>query len=309
MMKGMSSFLLLLIGLVCFGCQSTSSDKASEEATSSPQTPQKVEQRIISLSGTLTEVLYTAGLQNNIIAVDITSTYPEAARSIENLGHISQINTEGILSLQPTLIVVEAEQRNNATLQQLEDAGVKIAYIEVPQTLDGSLQVLDQIADLTQTNLDKVALQQTIDNNKVELKAILDASETAPKVLFIYARGSKTLMIGGKNTFAETIIQLAGGEPVAQDIEGFKPLTPEGLVAYQPDVLLLFDSGLKSLANEETGSDGVEGLLEVPGIAETPAGQNRAIYTFDGLYLSGFGPRASTAILELAQKLHMPKIE
>lgn len=308
MMKGMSSFLLLLIGLVCFGCQSASSNKASEEAITSPEAP-KVEQRIISLSGTLTEVLYAAGLQNNIVAVDITSTYPEAARSIENLGHISQISTEGILSLQPTLIVVEAEQKNNATLQQLENAGVQIAYIEVPQTLDGSLQVLDQIADLTQANLDKITLKQTIEDNKAQLKAILEAANTAPKVLFIYARGSKTLMIGGKNTFAETIIQLAGGEPVANDIEGFKPLTPEGLVAYQPDVLLLFDSGLKSLANEETGKNGVDGLLEIPGIAETPAGQNRAIYTFDGLYLSGFGPRASTAVLELAQKLHLPKTE
>ncbi len=305
MMKGMSSFLLLLIGLVCFGCQSASSDNTAEAAPEE----EKTEQRIISLSGTLTEGLYAANLQDQIIAVDITSTHPAAAQSHENLGHISQISTEGILSLQPTLILAEAEQKSNEVLQKLAESGIEIAYIEVPETLEGSLEVLDQVAKLTGAELDKTTLNQTIDENKAKLAEILASVTTPPKVLFIYARGSKMMMIGGKNTFAEKMIQMAGGEPVAQDIDGFKPLTPEGLVAYQPDVLLLFDSGLESLANEESGNDGIDGLLEVPGIAETPAGKNRAVYTFDGLYLSGFGPRASAATLELAQKLHVPETE
>lgn len=302
-MKRLSSFLLLLIGLVCVGCQSASSSNTQEEVAAE-ENAEIVEQRIISLNGTLTEVLYAANLQHQIVAVDITSTHPAATQSHENLGHISQISTEGILALKPTLILAEAPQENNEILQQLKASGIQIAFVEIPETLDGSLQVLDQIAALTHTTIDKAPLQQTIASNKAQLDAIVASKTTTPKVLFIYARGSNTLMIGGKNTFAETMIQLAGGEPVAQDIEGFKQLTPEGLVAYQPDVLLLFDSGLESLADEEKGHAGIDGLLEVPGIAETPAGKNRAVYTFDGLYLSGFGPRTSAAALELAQTLH-----
>ena len=300
------SFLLLLIGLVCFGCQSSVGD--SDEST--PPVQEAIEeppQRIISLNGTLTEILYTAGLQDQIVAVDRTSTYPEAAQQLTNLGHLSQISSEGLLALEPTLILVDAEHKNNEVLAQMEQAGIQVAYIEVPQTLDGSLEVMDQISSLTGKTLDQTALKTVIDENKTKLQQLIGSSEQKPKVLFIYARGSQMLMIGGKNTFAESMIQIAGGEPVVQDLEGFKPLTPEGLVAYQPDVLLLFDKGLASLGDAESSKSGIDGLLEVPGVAQTPAGKNKAIYTFEGLYLSGFGPRASAAAVELAEQLHPPK--
>ncbi|MFT4033908.1 MAG: ABC transporter substrate-binding protein, partial [Siphonobacter sp.] len=113
-----------------------------------------------------------------------------------------------------------------------------------------------------------------------------------PKVLFIYARGTGTMMVAGKGTSVKSIIELAGGENATNGFDNFKPLTPEALVVANPDYILLFNSGLESLG-------GMEGLLKVPGIAQTNAGKNRKVIEMEGEKLTGFGPRLGEAVLEL----------
>lgn len=294
-------FVLLLIGLVSFGCQSIE-QPSIEETTTKPSTPSP--QRIISLSGTLTEALYHAGLGNQLIAVDVTSTYPEEAKALENLGHLSKLNTESILALKPTLILAEATDNNNEVLRQLTDAGINVVYIQVSNTLESILTVLEQLGELTNTTVNTQALSKKIERDQLALANLKANLTKRPKVLFIYARGSQMMMVAGQNTFAADMIELAGGELALPNVEQFKPLTPEALIEAQPDAFLLFDSGLKSLGDPDQQQSGLEGLLAVPGVAQTPAGKNKAVYTFDGLYLSGFGPRASDAALELAKLLH-----
>ena len=69
------------------------------------------------------------------------------------------------------------------------------------------------------------------------------------------------------------------------------------VVAAQPDVYVLFESGLKSIG-------GVDGLLKVPGLAQTPAGRNTRVAAMDGLYLSGFGPRCGRAAFDLFRGIY-----
>ena len=104
-------------------------------------------------------------------------------------------------------------------------------------------------------------------------------------------------MVAGQRTQLDEMIKLAGGENAVSGFEDFKPLTAESLVAANPDVILLFDSGLSSLG-------GIDGLLEVQGIGQTNAGKNRKVVEMDGQFLTGFGPRLGEAILELAKKIH-----
>src|SRR3546814_10521282 len=116
-------------------------------------------------------------------------------------------------------------------------------------------------------------------------------------VFFIYARGTGTMMVAGQLKQLDEMITLAGGENAVSGFEDFKPLTAESLVAANPDVILLFDSGLSSLG-------GIAGLLEVQGVAETNAGKARKVVEMDGQFLTGFGQRLGKAILELTKKIH-----
>ncbi|MFT4022834.1 MAG: ABC transporter substrate-binding protein, partial [Flavihumibacter sp.] len=123
----------------------------------------------------------------------------------------------------------------------------------------------------------------------------LKISPVNRKVLFVYARGAGSLQVAGKGTALTKMIELAGGTN-AVDFDNFKPLTSESLVAANPDVIVLFDSGLKSVG-------GPEGFLQVPGVSLTNAGKNKKIVSMDGAMLSGFGLRLPQAIAELNQKI------
>lgn len=92
------------------------------------------------------------------------------------------------------------------------------------------------------------------------------------------------------------MVRLAGGENAAAALEGSKLLTAEAAVAAAPDLVLAPAAAL-------AGAGGVEGLLALPGVAETPAGRARRVIVLDDLLLLGFGPRTGEAALELARKL------
>lgn len=290
------SILIFLLGsgMLLSSCGKDPNAKANKE--------HRPYERIVSLSGGITETLFTLGVGGSVVGVDVTSTYPNAIDKIPNLGHVSKLNTEAILGLQPDLIVAEAKDSNQIALQQLQAAGIEVLYLESSYTLDRPVQ---QASLLAKKLGSPGAYQQLVDahqQNAMALKAILDGQTYQPKVLFVYARGKGSMMVAGQNTAASAMIALAGGQNAITSFEGFRALSPEGLVETQPEVILLFESGLQSLG-------GMEGLLSVSGLKQTPAGRHQRIIAMDGLYLLGFTPRIAAAATELAEQLQAFRYE
>ncbi|BDS09318.1 heme/hemin ABC transporter substrate-binding protein [Aureispira anguillae] len=303
-MKSIINAAIVLAASLFFLLSCTSDADSSSTTVVDTTTAAPKEWRIVSLNGTITELLHTFKLQDKIVGVDVTSTYPESVKSIANLGHTSQLNTEAILELKPNLILIDEKTVGNKALEGLEEAGIDIQVIQIPQTLDGSLKVAQQLGTLLDQTIETEVLAKKIEQNTKKINDLVAKVTEKPKVLFIYARGAQAMMVAGKNTFAEKMIELAGGIPVVQEFESFKPLTAEALLQYQPEAILMFNSGLASLADEAKEQTGKEQLLAIPGVGQTPAGKNQKIITMEGLYLSGFGPRSSDAALELATALH-----
>ena len=105
------------------------------------------------------------------------------------------------------------------------------------------------------------------------------------------------MMVSGTGTPVDIMIQLAGAQNAVTEFTGFKQLSSESLVAANPDVILLFNSGLQSLG-------GADGLMKVPGVAQTNAGRNKKVVAMDGQFMSGFGLRLPEAVNELNKKLN-----
>ncbi|MEM9835475.1 MAG: ABC transporter substrate-binding protein [Bacteroidota bacterium] len=294
---------LLFIGIGFTSCSTDGGDQTetggSEEAVSPA--------RIVSLNGTLTELLFYLGYGDQIVGVDVTSTYPaEGLDSIARLGHISQLNTEALLALEPDLIVVDQENAEKPSLAQLRSAGIQVVGVPMEEELDNALvvaEVLDSAFAFAPEQMEKLSSQ--LDHDMEQLASTLEAAKQAenhriPKVLFIYARGTGRLLVAGSATGAAKMIELSGGKNAITAFEQFETLTPEALIAASPDVILMFESGLASL-------DGKEGLGQIPGMSTTPAYQADRIITMDGHYLLGFGPRAAQAANELAKQLYPPQ--
>lgn len=281
----------ILPGLVA--CNTTSS---GEQAGGDADPGKYSEVKIVSLSGTLTEILYGLGMEENLVGVDVTNTYPPAVHAKPKVGHTHNLNTEAILSLQPDYVLsMEERGIKPDQAEQLRQAGVNVWVIAQEYSPEGTRNLINQVADSFGK---KEAAQQMITSME-QTMASATGYDQQPKVLFVYARGAGTLQVAGRNTPMDKMITLAGGVNAAAELENFQPLTAESLIKMNPDYILLFDSGLKSL-------EGPEGLLKVPGIAETTAGKKQNFVVMDGALLSGFGPRLGEAVVTLGEAIHKP---
>jgi iron complex transport system substrate-binding protein len=179
----------------------------------------------------------------------------------------------------------------------LQAASVPILFVPATATVAGAQAKIRLIAQALGRTTQGELLVQRLSQEMDETTTLVSRQLSTPKVLFIYARGQGTMQVAGRDTAAAAMITLAGGINAIEAYEGYKPLTAEAVVAAAPDVIVLPARGLDSVG-------GVKGLLTVPGIALTPAGQQRRIVALDDLYLLGFGPRTGRAVRGLASFLH-----
>jgi len=253
--------------------------------------------KIVSTNGTLSEILVALGFEDNIVGVDVASTYPASLQQKPKIGHNRDISAEGVLALGADLAVGIADVVNPELTEQIRATGTKFLLFDHEYSIDGAKRLIQTMADSLGRSAKGDSIINALDADLARADSIVARSVGKPKVLFIYARGTGTMMVAGQRTQLDRIIELAGGVNAVQGFEDFKPLTTEALIAANPDVILLFDSGLSSLG-------GIDGLLQVQGIRETNAGKNRKVVEMDGQLLTGFGPRLGKAIAELAKKIH-----
>jgi iron complex transport system substrate-binding protein len=248
--------------------------------------------RIVSVNGTITEVLAAFGMEKQLVGVDVTSTFPISVQQLPKVGRDRDIAVEGILSLNPTDVIALDGQINAQKKQQLADAGINVVEVAHTFSVDGAKQLINVLGE----KLNKLErAQQLVLEIDDQINNIM-SKEHKVKVLFVYARGAGTLLVAGKETQLDAMINLAGGKNVASDLVQFKPLTAEGLVTYNPDVVLMFEHGVQSLQGESA-------VFNLPGMDQTRAGQEKNIIIMDSQYLAGFGPRLGKAVTTLNQQL------
>jgi iron complex transport system substrate-binding protein len=257
--------------------------------------------RVVVLNGDVAEIVFALGLGANVVATDISATHPAEAKALPKIGYQRTLNAEGILAQNPTLVLGDEAAGPPAVLDQLRSAGVAVVQlatgkdIATPPAKIRSVAAALGVAEAGE----RLAAATAAEIDSARRAAEVRAAAKRPRVAFLYVRGTTTLMLGGKGSGADAMIAAAGGidAGTAAGISNFAPLTPESLVAASPDVLLLLSAGLESVG-------GVDGLLGLPGVAQTAAGQARRVLHYDDLYLLGLGPRTGAAVADLARGLH-----
>lgn len=273
-----------------YSCKKEVQKPVENEISVSSETP-KSNQKIVSLSGGITEIVSALGHENEIVGTDVTSTYPETLRSTaKDLGHVRSMTIEPIMAVNPTLILASDKDINPELLGKIKSSGIKTELFNQEYSVNGTKKLIEQVAKAL-GNPDYHKFNDKIDADLQQIQPIAKK----PKVLFIYARGNM-MMVSGKNTPMASLIEIAGGENAVNDFEDFKPLTPEAVVKANPDVLFFFSSGLQ-------GAGGNEGVLKMPGVSQTNAGKNKKIIAMEGGLVSSFGPRLGEAAVALNKLL------
>ncbi len=253
--------------------------------------------RVITLGGALTEVVYALGAEAALVGNDTTSYYPPEAETLPKVGYQRALSAEGILSLKPDLVIHTPDAGPPSVLKQLKSAGVELVKVPVAESVPDVQQTIIRVGEALGKTEAAKELAQQIANEYKAYTEMLDDKRDTKRVVFIMQHGRAAPMVAGTETAADKMIQLAGVENAVAEFSGYKPLTPESVIQFAPDVIITTKEAL-----ELAGS--VEAFLQTPGLVLTPAGKAQRVIAMDTLYLLGFGPRTVEAAKELHQRIN-----
>jgi iron complex transport system substrate-binding protein len=253
--------------------------------------------RIVTIGGSITEIVYALGLQSKIVGLDTTSVYPaDALKSAPNVGYMRALSAEGILSLKPSAVVAIDGSGPPAALKLVTDAGVPLTFVHDEPSADGVVAKIGAVGRMLGESGRAAKLADETRARFGLVEAMRAKIARPARVLFVLSLQNGRPMVGGRGSAADAIIRLAGAENAAADIEGYKPMTDEAVIAAAPDFVLKMTNGNLVGASDE--------MFSLPALAATPAAARRALIGMDGLYLLGFGPRTPDAARDLMAALY-----
>ena len=277
----------------CAQTSTTSTYSISQQDVTSvtlSQSSQFSVNRVVVLANGVAEILNSLNAKSIIVGRDISST-EEALKDVPIVTSGHQVIPEKVLALQPDLVIIDASTGPAAAIKQIKSAGVKVIQTPESWTLaDIAVKVQAVAAAIGAPAQGELLIQ------KLQSQSVASKVSGKPKIAFLYLRGTSSIyLIGGPGSGADSLIQGIGAVDIgAQALKNpFNPLTAESLAGMNPDVLLVMTKGLESVG-------GVDGLIKLPGVAQTTAGKNRAVIDVDDSLLLSFGPRTPSLLNQLA---------
>ena len=263
-------------------------------------------ERIVPLSGSLSEIVFTLGLGDRVVARDITATFAQAEKlPVVTRNH--DVSAESVLSLKPDLVLAETTTGPEEAIGQIRDAGIPVLVIDPAKDLGDVGPRIQAVADalgvpaagkeLTKRSEDRIAAVR----KEIPQSAKGAGSSEKPRVAFLYLRGSASVyLIGGKDSGATSLLEAAGAIDAGADSgleKDFTAITTEALAQAAPDAILVMTKGLESVG-------GIDGMVEIPGVAQTPAGMERRVVSIEDGVLLNYGPRTDQVLKSIVAQLY-----
>nr|WP_296767375.1 ABC transporter substrate-binding protein [Rhodococcus sp. (in: high G+C Gram-positive bacteria)] len=252
--------------------------------------------------GTLTTTVFALGLGENLVGRDTAAEFPAVADVTDVTPGGHSLSAEGILALAPTVVLTDTSIGPRAVQDQLRAAGIPVVYFDPVRTMDGVGAQIEAVAAALGVPAQGTSLAARTAAEIARAREQAPADAEPLKIAFLYMRGPAITMLSGPGSGADSLVEALGAEDagtVSGLTQQFVPITSEALIAAAPDVILMMTGGLESIG-------GIDGLEQVPGIAQTPAGHSKRIVDMaDGVILS-FGPNTGKVLGALASAVYEP---
>ncbi len=262
----------------------------------------------ISLTGTLSDIIYTLGLSDQLVGRDATTEFPgvEDLPLVVRSGH--DIEAESVLGLEPTLIMTDLSIGGIDFVNTMRNAGIPVVVIDRSVDPETSIQAIEQVSAAlgVASAADELntSVEAAIAAKEAEVARLIPTDEgKVPRVAFLYVRGGSGIFyLFGEGSSVDSLFDSLGVVDVAEEVGwvGQRPMTDEALIDMNPDIIIVMTKGLES-------TEGVDGLLEAqPSIALTAAGKHRRIIDIDDAKIFASGPRIPDVIDALARAIYAP---
>ena len=249
----------------------------------------------------LAEVVFALGLGDRVVATDLSATFPAEADALPEIGYQRALVSETVLTFEPTVVLATTLAGPPGAIDELRAVGVPVVVIEQAHDLDAPAAKVRAVAAALGVPGRGEALARQIeadlDATIGSTRAIAESSR--PRVAFLYLRGENVQQLAGVGSGIDAIIEAAGGIDVGTElgVDEFQPLTAEALIEAAPDIVLVTTTGLESVG-------GIDGLVALPAISATPAGEHRRVVAYEDQLLLGLGPRTPEVLAALVADLH-----
>ena len=247
-------------------------------------TIQRPPQRIVAIDSDSVEILFAMGEGHRIIGTHDFVDYPPETANVERVGSAFALNLEKIVELEPDLVYIFFDR----FLPDLENLGLKVLYIE---SLSSDLpDVMEHFRLWGRITGNMQAAEEEIAKFQARLATVeekLSEVEQGPRVY----HHTIDFWTPGGDTLIGRIYALLKVDFVTQGISGYVQISPEEIVAKDPEVIVTEQSSLQEI----TGNQALQQISAV---------KNDRIVVPQRGSLSVAGPRLIEAIEELAELLY-----
>lgn len=272
----------------------------NEAVTSATVETLKDTSRLLTVGGSLTEIVYALGEEGRLIGRDMTGTYPPAAAKLVEVGYMRQLSPEGVLSINPSAILMLEGSGPPETIEVLKKASVPVIMVPDGMSHEGVLEKIRIVGKVLGVSEKAEMLVASVDEDIKKSEELAQSVKEPKRVLFILSVQNGRLQASGTGTAADNVIKMAGGINVIDSFAGYKQMTDEAVDKLAPDLILMMTGSGDHMARAAD-------ILSHPAIVSTPAAKTKSIVQMDGLYLLGFGPRTGKAVRELTEALYPEK--
>lgn len=265
---------------------------------------QEQKERVVCISKQYTEIIFALNAQQNIVAVDVSSTYPEEAKKLPTVGYHRALSTEAILAMKPTLILEDDNIGPEHVVKQLKNLKIPMKQFEKHKgTIEGTDSLIREMGTYFHKEKEADSLCKKL---STEIQhAIEQAKEykDSVRVLVIhYGQASNHYMVMTSKSTAAKMVNWAGGIMAINDEKGMKELSAEIVAKSNPDVILLTDFGYDKLGGS------ADKIKDLPGISSTKAFKNNRMYRIEEHDLVYLGPRTGQNVLLIQKLIHQHNV-
>lgn len=251
--------------------------------------------RIVSVGGSLTEIVYALEEEERLVGRDSTSVYPPAAFELPDVGYMRRLSPEGVLSVNPDAILMIESSGPPEAVEVLTKASVPIVTVPEGYDAEGILAKIRIVGDALGVQDKAAALAEKVEADLAATEKAAAAAEPA-RILFILSLQDGKVMASGADTAASGVIEMVGAENAVTGYTGYKQLTDEAVIEAAPEAIVVME---RSAGESRMDAE----ILAHPALSETPAGKSGKVIRVDGAYLLNFGPRTAAAVRDLAAAL------
>ncbi|MHA7923764.1 MAG: cobalamin-binding protein [Marinobacter sp.] len=218
-------------------------------------------QRVVSLSPGATELLFSAGAGERVVAVSAWSDYPAEAADLPQVGDSNRLDLEAIVSLAPDLVVAWVDGNSRSQLERLSDLGIHVFWL-APRTFDDIAAAVSDLALLT--GLPDLGSEQA-EEFRADMAALESQYADARPVKVFYQIWDQPLMTVNREELISKAISLCGGVNVFGELPRLVPrISREAVLEANPEAIIT--------AGSSDDRQWLKAWREFPGLAAVAAG-------------------------------------